>query len=170
MRILVARWCSMFLVLGALYGSEAEYLGGTVKSIPKNMTGRLDLTDPSNLIFTYGKGVYRLPFEDIKSFEITPAKSPQHRLGVPVPRLPWSQQTELLNLSFRGEDHVSEVISFKLTGKDLTTTEWALKSRIEEPRESNTAAGRTKLPEAWWGDRYWRTTRNSTQAESAGTK
>lgn len=155
-------FCLIFLA-AALYGSEAEYLGGTVKSIPKNMTGQLDLTDPSNLVFTYSKGTYRLPFENIKNFDITPAKSRQHRSGllrhVPVPRLPWSQQVELLNLSFRGEDHASEVISFKLTGKDLATTEWALKSRLEEPRESNTAASRAKLSESWWGDRFWRTTR-----------
>lgn len=143
------------------------------------MTGKLDLTDTANLVFTYGKGVYRLPFERIRNFEITPAKAAQHRSGVmghmPIARLPWSQRAELLNLSFRGEDQVSEVISFKLTGKDAATTEWMLNSRIEQPRASTNTDGRGKLPEAWWGDRYWRTTRNLTQrsvadVEPAGTK
>lgn len=163
--------CSIFLAL-TLYGSEAEYLGGTVKSIPRSMTGRLDLTDPADLLFIYGKGVYRLPFESIGSFELTPAKSLRR---LPMARLPWSPRSEVLDLSFQGEDHATQVISFKLTGKDLPNTEWALKSRIQEPTQTDTSSGRIRLPESWWGDQFWRTTRNMTQrspanSEPAGTK
>ena len=149
-----------FLAAAAAYGSEAEYLGGSIKSIPKNMTGDLDLTDPANLTFVYYKGVFRLPFENIKSFEIAPAKS----------RIPLRHRSGVLNLSFRTDDHANEVISFKLTGKDVATTEWTLKSHIQEPGTANTATSRTRLPESWWGDRYWRTTRNMTDSEVTGTK
>ena len=148
------------LAVTALYGSEAEYLGGSVKSIPKNMTGDLDLTDPAKLVFVYYQGVFRLPFENIKSFEIAPAKS----------RLRWPHRSGVLNLSFRTEDHANEVISFKLIGKDLATTEWTLKSHIQEPSGANTSAGRTRLAESWWGDRYWRTTRNTTDSDLVGAR
>ncbi len=145
----------LFSLSIALYGSEAEYLGGTVKSIPKNMSGRLDTTDPTSLLFVFSQGVYRLPFDRIKSFETTPVR---HLL---LPQLPWSARAEVLDLSFRGEDQASQIISFRLTGKDAGTTISALKSRIQEPREANVLTDRSQLPEVWWGDQFWRTTRNT---------
>ncbi|MGI8743760.1 MAG: hypothetical protein ACR2NN_14525 [Bryobacteraceae bacterium] len=174
--IRTASLCIALIAAGAIYGADAEYLSGTVKSIPSNMTGKLDVSDPNDLIFAYGKGVYRLPFERIKSFEWEHAKAATRRVfgRVQVPHLPWGKQEDVLNLSFRGEDHAIGVLSFKVNGKDLSTTEWALKSRIADPQGVATA-GRTKLPESWWGDRYWRTNRNavawpSNEPEAAGTK
>ncbi len=133
------------------------------------MSGRLDTNDPNSLLFIFTKGVYRLPFEKIKSFETTPVRHSR------LPRLPWSPQAEVLDLSFRGEDQLNQVISFRLTGKDAPTTISALKSRIQEPREAKVVVDRTKLPEAWWGDQFWRTTRNTparspSDLEAAGTK
>ena len=150
-----------FLAGAVLYGSEAEYLGGSVKTIPKYMTGNLDVTDPAKLVFIFYKGVFQLPFDNIKSFEIAPVKS----------RLRWPHRSGVLNLSFRTEEHANEVISFKLTGKDLAAMEFTLKSHVqEEPSAANTATGRTKLPESWWGDHYWRTTRNIHDPDLIGTR
>ena len=174
-------FCLAFMLLvSAVYASsanhsEAEYLGGSIKSVPTNTVGTLDLNDPSDLVFRYGNNFYRLPFEKIKTYEIDHAR-PAHRvLGrVPIPNLPWKQD-QVLNLSFRSEGNETGVLSFKLTGKDLSRAEWALKSRVQDATDPSSASPRAKLPESWWGDRYWRTNRNralwpSGEPESAGTK
>jgi hypothetical protein len=155
--------------------SDAEYLGGTVKSIPSNTIGTLDLNDPQEIVFRYGRNFYRLPFEKIKSYEISHSKPARRVFGrVPVPSMPWKQD-QILNLSFRSGNNETGVLSFKLTGKDLSSAEWVLKSRIDDPKEAANNGVRSKLPEAWWGDRYWRTTRNaalwpSSDPEATGTK
>jgi hypothetical protein len=176
-----AKFCLATVLLTAMAyasgakGSDAEYLGGTVRAIPSNTVGTLDLNDPTDLVFHYGRNFYRLPFEKIKTYEISHAKPARRTLGrVPVPRMPWKQD-QILNLSFRGNNNDTGILSFKLTGKERSNAEWALKSRVDDPRESASAGARSKLPESWWGDRYWRTSRNSAlwpsnEPETAGTK
>ena len=155
--------------------SDAEYLGGTVKTIPSNTVGTLDLNDPKDLVFHYGRNFFRLPFEKIRTYEIAHANPARRTLGhVPLPRMPWKQD-QVLNVSFRGIGNETGVLSFKLNGKDVSMAEWALKSRVDDPKESASNGARSKLPESWWGDRYWHTLRNSalwpsSEPESAGTK
>lgn len=158
--------------------SDAEYVGGTVKAIPSNTPGTLDLSDPTDVVFRYGRNFYRLPFEKIKSYEIERSRPAVRAFGrVTVPGVPWKQE-QILNLSFRGSNNEVGVVSFKIKGKDAGRTEWALKARVDSSQDASSAAGdgaRPKLPEAWWGDRWWRTNRNaalwpSTAADPAGTK
>lgn len=168
------------LVISGVYAggakhSEAKYLGGTIRSIPPNTVGTLDLNDTTDLVFHYGRNFYRLPFEKIKTYEITNTRPPRLTLGrLAVPSMPWKHD-EILNISFRGSDKETGVLSLKLTGKDLTNAEWTLKSHIDNSGESASTGARAKLPESWWGDRYWHTTRNaalwpSSEPESVGTK
>lgn len=158
-----------------VYAADAEYLGGTVKSIPSDSPGKLDLSDPNDLIFAHAKGVYRLPFEQIKSYEWEHTRAASRKVfrRVQIPHLPWGRPDDVLNLTYRVDGNTMGVLSFKMTGKDLSPTEWALKSRIEQPATS-AATGRTKLPDSWWGDKYWRTNRNAglwpPEAEVAGTQ
>lgn len=155
--------------------SEAEYVSGTIKSIPLHTVGTLDLNDPNDLVFRYGRNFYRLPFDQIKSYEVGSARPARRAVAhVPVPSMPWKHD-QILNLSFRAGNDDIGVVSLKLTGKDLSNAEWALKSRVNSTNGSASIGGRPKLPESWWGDRYWRTSRNSaawpsTDPEAAGTK
>ena len=157
---------ALILLISASYASgadrsQAEYLRGTIKSIPSNTLGTLDLNDPTDLVFHYGRNFYRLPFEKIKTYEISNARPARRVLArVPVPNMPWKRD-EILNISFLGSDSAPGVLSLKLTGKDLSNAEWTLKSRVASPSESAFTGARSKLPEAWWGDRYWHTTRNA---------
>lgn len=174
--IRTATLCLALITAATVYAAEAEYLGGTAKSIPLNLTGRLDLSDPNDLIFAYGKGVYRLPFERIKSYQWDHSKGTGRRVfgRVPIPHLPWGKQEEILSLSFRVDGNTIGVLNFQLSGKDLPSAEWALNSRMEEP-ESTARAGRVKLGESWWGDKYWRTNRNvatwpAAETEAGGTQ
>lgn len=149
-------------VAAANNNSAAEYLGGTVKSIPPNTVGSLDLADPADLVFRYGKAVYRLSFLDIKSFQLDADKGPRRHLGqVSLPNLSWASHVQTLNLSYRTRGSAVGVLSFKLSGKGFASAQWILKTRTEKAQEDAANGSRAKLPESWWGDRYWRTSRNS---------
>lgn len=156
--------------------NEAQYVYGTVKTIPSNTVGALDLTDPGELQFQYGDLKYRLPYRQIKSFRLYGAKSaPRTIAHLPLPKLPaFHPHEQMLDVSFFEKEGSVGTVSFRLTGKNLVAAEWMLSERIREDKEAAQSAGRTKLTDPWWGDKYWKTTRNrpgwDAPTEAVGTK
>jgi len=163
---------------GAMNPNGAEYVYGTVKTIPTNTAGSLDLTDPSELQFQYGDLKYKLPYRQIKSFHFSQAKTAQRTIvHLPVPKLPlpFHSHEQMLDVSFFEKDGRVGTVSFRLTGKNLNSAEWMLTERIRVDKQMAQNAGRAKLPESWWGDKYWKTNRNRPgwsdgTAEPVGTK
>jgi hypothetical protein len=161
---------------GAPHPNEAQYMYGTVKTIPTNTVGSLDLTDPSALQFQYGNSKYKLEYHQIKSFRFSDVKSePRTIVHVPVPKLPFHSREQVLDISFYEKEGKVGTVSFRLTGKNLNSAEWMLSERIRLDKVASENAGRTKLPESWWGDKYWKTNRNKpawpdANAEAVGTK
>lgn len=168
--------CLPEAVLAASVPTQAQYIYGSVKSIPADATGALDLTDAKDLQFQYGSDGYKLPYGKIKSYEFTESKGETRTIGgVPLPKLPFLGRQEILNLSFYGEQGGINTMSFRVTARNLSTIEWVLSQRVEAERRAAESASRTKLPEAWWGDKWWKTNRNKpvwpdAAAEPAGTK
>ena len=128
--------------------------------------------------FQYGDSNYRLPYRNIKSFRLSNAKPEQHTIAhVPVPKLelPFHSHEQVLDISFFEKENSVGTVSFRLTGKNLKAAEWMLSERIRQDKEAAENAGRPKLPESWWGDKYWKTNRNrpvwpDAAAEPVGTK
>lgn len=141
-------------------GPEAVYLGGTLKTIPQGTVGSLDLTDPKQLRFSYGDSSYDLPYSRVKSYQVEHAQGGHRTLAhLPLPKLQLGPQPQILDISYRDDQGGIATLSFKLMGRNSSSTEWMLSERIRKDKEQS-ADGRTKLPETWWGDRYWKTTRN----------
>ena len=138
-------------------GAPAEYVSGTVKTIPANTNGALDAG--SELTFRYGKSVFTLPYEKITNTEIT-EPSAHHLWKVPVPKVV-GRGERLLNISYRdGGD--SRLVTFKGSANALKE----VVDTIDAHRKESQALSFTPRPPAkpvvedWWGDKYWRTTRN----------
>ncbi len=149
-----AGWC-------ATRTNDAEYLGGTVKSIQPKTAGALDLDDSSDLQFKFATSTYRLPYSQIRSFHFSEASKPRPRLGlVPLPKLPFKSREQVLDLSFKDGGGDLGTVSFRLTGNHRSSTEWILSQRIEKDKKAGEHAEQMKHPEAWWGDKYWKTSRN----------
>lgn len=157
--------------------TEAQYIYGTEKAIPPDTVGSLDVTDPAKLQFQYGRDLgFKLPYSKIKNYEFSKTKGAGRSIAhVPIPKVPFLNRQEVLNLSYFTEQGGVNTASFRLSGKDLSSLQWTLSQRVEAGKKSAESASRTKLPESWWGDRYWRTTRNKAAwpeppAEAVGTK
>ena len=157
---------------------EAEYLGGSVKSIPVKTVGSLNLDDREELQFKTAEATVRVPYTRIKTVNFSRAKSSARKVGpVPLPKLPLLhhviRRDQLLDLSYRDEGGHICTMSFRLTGKALSSAEFTLSERMDSNGKPAQTAGRQKLPEAWWGDKYWKTTRNKgtwPETETVGTK
>ncbi len=66
----------------AVRGDHAAYVGGTVKEIPQDTTGRLDLDDAKLLRFDYKGGSYSIPYADVTSIEF--GQKAGRRVGLAV--------------------------------------------------------------------------------------
>lgn len=173
--------CSVLLAApsgrAASASKEAEYLGGSVKSIRVNTVGSLDLDDLEDLQFKSNGATMRVPYARIKTVNFDHAQSQTRKVAhVPLPKLPLFRRDQRMDLSFRDENGRIGTMSFRLTGKALSSAEFILSERMDSSPKSRQNAARTKLPEAWWGDKYWKTTRNKgawpdpEPAGTAGTK
>jgi hypothetical protein len=156
-----AAMCGGLAYAGEAGTTEAEYLGGTVKTIPEKTAGSLDLTSPSDLRFLYGKSEFKIPYGKIKDFQLSGSRVGHYHLGqVPLPNVPWRSREHFLDLSFRNDNNSISTISFRVEGKGLESTVWILKQRIEKEKQESKVTGRTKLADSWWGDDIWKTNRN----------
>jgi hypothetical protein len=165
------------LVTAGTPADQAEYLGGTLKSIPANTVGALDLNNPKEFIFTYGKTVYRLPYSQIQtySFESKPARRVLGRF--PMPRLALHKRNDILNLTYR-DGVESGTLSFQLNGKELVNADSILAERVDTRRKPDQAVAQAEStiylpahpePASWWGDHVWRTNRNKAAWPSTDT-
>jgi hypothetical protein len=141
----------------------AEYLGGTVKAVDEKTTGTLDLSDPTTLKFRYGGLVYQLPYANIRSFQFSTPK-PEHKkiAHVPVPKLPFrGGHIQVVAISFKEEGGSLGTASFKLNDASRASLESELDAKVDNERKTAVAnGGKTKQPDAWWGDKNWKTLRN----------
>jgi hypothetical protein len=182
--------------------AKAEFVTGTVKSIPANTSGSLDAGSSTELRFRYGKSVFSLPYKDITDAEVTEPVG-KHLWKMPVPKV--GKGSRFLNISYQ-DGSESRMLTFKAPAKTVTGLANAINDRRKDPQTATAAAPTTKkghgnkklnaskkatstkkanaskktpepVPaqttpdatktasiktdtEVWWGDQYWRTTRN----------
>lgn len=170
--------------------TTAEFVSGTVKSIPANTTGSLDLGSSTELRFRYGKSVFSLPYTNITQTEVLEPVG-KHLWRVPVPKM--GKGARFLNISYRDGDN-SRMLTFRASTSAVTGLVSTINERRKDPRtaaatapapprltvpktQTATAKALTPAPapapasakaapsiktdnQAWWGDQYWRTNRN----------
>lgn len=139
---------------------SAEYVTGTVKSMGDKIEGKLDLADPSDLQFRFTVDKMRLPYANIRSFHFS-VQAPHHKVAhVPVPKVPFHKPDQILDITFREEGGALGTASFRISAASRVAVEDLLKERVDGDKKTGPSAVRTKLPEAWWGDKNWKTNRN----------
>jgi hypothetical protein len=140
----------------ALRAAEsAEYVGGTVKSIPVNSAGLLNFDDAKEIRFSYSGSVYSLPYEQITSTEIEKAEGRRLLGKIPVPAL--LHRKQVLSVNYKDAAGATGSLNFEVASNDAA----GLQATIEAKKAPQTAA--TQNPADWWGDRYWKTNRNQSQ-------
>jgi hypothetical protein len=158
----------------------AEFVSGTVTSIPTGTAGSLDTTSHTELQFRYRGSVFSVPYQKITN-TATSAPGSKHLWKVPVPKI--GKSARLLTISYRNRDDATASVTFKASASNVSS----LVSTIDERKapgpdlatlKTREAAAAKIAEEEWWGNRYWRTLRNrskwpqpaDSQPAPAGTK
>jgi hypothetical protein len=126
-------------------GSEtATYQGGSVKSIPINLIGTLDVS------------TYKLPCTQITSTAVTQDETRHILHKIPVPSLFPNRKKETLTVNYKDGLGVNGTLNFELTAAQAST----LLEVIAIKKATPETAGAGQNGSDWWGDKYWKTNRN----------
>lgn len=132
----------------------AEYVGGTVKSIPMNTIGFLNVDDTKVLKFNYGPAAYKLPYEQITGTEVTKSE-PRH--GIKKFTVPnFGRRKETLTISYKDAAGETGKLSFDVSAKIAANVQTTI-AEVKALPDAATAAADAK---EWWGDKYWKTNSN----------
>ena len=135
----------------------AEYVGGSVKSIPMNSIGFLDADNAKALHFSYGQSVYKLPYEQITGTEITKSDTKRVLKKIPVPT--FGRRKETLTIRYKDASGATGTLEFDLAHRYAL----AIQDSIAEQKAAPQSATQS---DEWWGDRYWKTNSNKAAWEA----
>lgn len=133
-------------------GFDSLYAGGTVAAIPQNSMGKLDLSDRAALRFHYGKPTWSVPYSKVTSIAVADRKQPKM---LHVPKL--MKDKRVFTIGFSNENGQKQNLIIEMP---VQTALSALPLLEERTGKAAVVEG-AQNPDGWWGDRYWRTTRNS---------
>jgi len=165
-------------VKSANFQGPAEFISGSMTSIPAGTSGSLDTSSHTELQFRYHGSVFSVPYQRITDTETVSAGG-RHLWKVPVPSL--GKSARLLTIAYRTADDSPATITFKAPAPIVST----LVSTIDERKAPEQQPSPLKMREAakqaeevWWGNRYWRTLNNKSkwpqladsQSAPSGTK
>lgn len=144
---------------------DVQFVGGSRNAIPANTLGTLNLDDAKELKFNYGTAVYRVPYTQITGADIQKSEDGHKLFGrVPLPSLtPWKRK-QVLSVSFKDSADKTGTLNFQLWTKDATWAQLTLAERRDPKASTTQTAG---ADDSWWGDKYWKTTRNHSNWGSA---
>ncbi len=133
----------------------AQYVGGTVKSIPVNSAGALNFDDSKELRFNYSGSVYSLPYENITSTELDKAET-RHLLGkIPMPAL--FHPKEVLSINYKDAAGAAGSVNFEVSAFEAQYIQSTIQDKKDAPKIAADPNGE------WFIDKYWKTTRNQGQ-------
>lgn len=105
------------LVLGAVRGDDAMYMGGTHSSIPDKTEGRLDLSSPEAAVFQSAKGKFTVPFKRVTSIEY--GQKAGRRVGVALAISPVAllskKRKHFLSVTYSDEGGTKQGAVFELS-------------------------------------------------------
>jgi hypothetical protein len=139
----------------------ATYVGGSVKSIPLNLIGILDVSEKGELRFDYGTATYKLPCTQITSTAITQGETRHILHKIPVPSLLPNRKKETLTINYKDPAGANGTLNFELASSQAS----ALLEIIAIKKAIPEAAANSPSSDDWWGDKYWKTNRNRTDWE-----
>jgi len=134
-----------------------QYVGGTVKSIPVNSAGSFNFDDAKEFRFSYNGSFYKLPYEQITGTDIEKADIRRVWHVFPAISPIASHRKQTLVINYTDASGATGSLNFELMAYkavDAQETIAAKKSPV------SAAAASDQAPNAWWGDRYWKTLRN----------
>jgi hypothetical protein len=168
----------------------ATYVDGNVTGFSPNTGGTLMISDDKSMFFRTGLATVPVTYSSISHAELGAVRETSHdvpfyKVWELNKRFAGKTETQLLIVNFKDEQGEEKTMTLELaraaapgilsaiqsrtaegvvTGKTLIARSKSDSSSKTEPKKDpgNFAAGKADTPkDPWWGDDYWKTTRNA---------
>ena len=143
--------------------ASVTYIGGNVADFAPNTGASLYLNNSQSMEFRTPLHVVQVPYSQILKAELgsvqlhTYEPQPLYKVWA-LPKRLMKSETRQMTVAYKNEDGQAKTMTIELSKTDAAR----LLARIE--RRNGTVADSN-----WWGDGYWKTTRNKDQWGGAGT-
>jgi hypothetical protein len=153
------------LGLSAAGGDPATYTQGTVKGLPLQAQGRIEL-DGQNLIFHHGSNHLMVPYQNITAVDVDipgGGKEPVYKVWKLHRRLGSDSSLRRLTVRFVAEPDVVKMMVFTMAPEHAAHVQRSLQPATAKSFDKKPEMGEVKnvYREEWWGDSMWKTTRNA---------
>jgi hypothetical protein len=150
-------------LLAAADSTSVTYVSGTIGDLSPNTGARLYLNDAKSMEIRTPLHTVQVPYSQISKAELGTIQiySPETEALYKVWALPkrfMTSESQKMTVAFTNENGQAQSMTIELPKKSAS----ALLATIE--RRSGTVANAN-----WWGDGYWKTTRNKDAWGGAGT-
>ena len=135
------------------------YVEGTLEGVIPNSGGSLSLEDAQALELKTGLAIIAVPYASITSADLGAIRKhsesePLYKVWSLHKRIIGKPDTQLLKLEFKNPEGEQKSITVEMAKSAAPAVIEAIQQR-KAAGNSNVARGN------WWGDRYWKTTRNT---------
>jgi hypothetical protein len=134
----------------------AQYVGGTVKSIPVNSAGAFNFEDAKEFRFNYNGSVYKLPYDQITSTDIERADIRRVWHVFPAMSPVASRRKQTLVINYTDATGATGTLNFELMAYRAVDAQETIAAKKSPISPAAAAAASNE----WWGDRFWKTRRN----------
>jgi hypothetical protein len=164
------------LMFGAPRPETSTYVDGNVTSLKPNTGGTLVFTDDNSMMFRTGLAEVAVPYASILRAELGATQThghdePAYKLWA-LPKRLHKTETQLLTLEFKNGLGESQTMTLELSKPAASSVLSTIEEKTAKPAEAKagekaaTASASASAPskdlskDAWWGDSYWKTSRN----------
>jgi hypothetical protein len=156
------------------------YVDGNVATLKPNTGGTLVFSDNNSMVFRTGLTDVSVPYANILRAELGPTQTHSHDAPVykvwDLPKRLHKTETQLLVLEYKNGSGENQSMTLELAKPAAADVLSTIEERTAKPEDAKTASASSDSKDsdkdAWWGDRYWKTTRNqdSWAAKQASAK
>jgi len=139
---------------------SAQYVGGTVKSIPVNSTGTFSFEDAKEFHFDYKGSTYKLPYDQITTITIEKADVRRVMHILPAVSPVASRRKQTLVVNYADSAGTMGTLKFELPAYRAMEAQETLLAKRSPLSPAVAAAQAAADSNTWWGDSVWKTKRN----------
>lgn len=151
------------LIFGAARPENSTYVDGNVAALKPNTGGTLVFDNDSAMTFRTGLAEVAIPYKEIRKAEAGATQSHSHTSAPAykvwtLPQRLHRTETQMLTVQYKNDKGEDQTMTLEMP----KTAAASVLSEIE----THTTPGAKNTREDWWGDKYWKTSRNAGQWDS----
>lgn len=151
--------------VGTVHPETATYIEGNLTGVTPNTAGTLMFSDGTAMYLRTDSETIPVPYASISNAKLSAPKTHSHETALQKAsslskRLAGKTATKYLTVDFKNTGGEDQTMTLELAQPSASHALAAIQSRTAAALAKE-AASHSPAKDDWWGDKYWKTTRNA---------